>query len=125
MILIGQVDRPDHLELPADVCRKDEPLLLQYADDGRRCQHDTLAIELERQGLSAHILARRLATSAHTIKGTVASSLGMKKFPRIGVFYDGTGGNTPKLVGDARTLLQELRSDSEKHLVQIGTGNRR
>jgi hypothetical protein len=67
------------------------------------------------------IIGRKLSTSPHTIKDIAAGDLGIRKFTRRWVPHEGTPPNKTERVEDARTLLQAIGSDSEKHLVHLMT----
>jgi mevalonate pyrophosphate decarboxylase len=72
---------------------------------------------------SVCVLKKRLAPSSHTIKEIVARDLHMRQFQRRWALHKLTPASKAKRVEDARTLLQALRSDSEKHFAHIMTSN--
>jgi hypothetical protein len=78
---------------------------------------------LDEPFLTARVLAKRLATSPHTIKEIVARDLGMRRLTRSWVPHELTLANKAKRVEDARMLLQVLRSGSEKHFACTMTGD--
>jgi hypothetical protein len=70
----------------------------------------------------ARVLAKKFAISPRTIKKILARDLGMRKFPRRWVHHELTPANEVRRV-DARTVLQALRSDSEKNFAYIMADN--
>jgi hypothetical protein len=72
--------------------------------------------------LSAHILAKRLATSSAIIKEIRTRDLGMKKFTRRWTPHGLSPPDKAEGVSDARTLFQVLRNDQNQNFSDIMTG---
>jgi hypothetical protein len=69
------------------------------------------------------MIAKRLATSPHTIKEILTRDLGMRKFTRRWVPNDLSATDRAKRVVDARTLSQALRNDQSQNFSHIMTGD--
>jgi hypothetical protein len=72
--------------------------------------------------LSAHVLAKKLAASPHTIKEILIRDLGMRKFTRRWVHHELSAAGKTKRVVDAQTLVQALRNNESQNFSYIMTG---
>jgi hypothetical protein len=73
--------------------------------------------------LSARILAKRLASNAHTIKTILARDLGMRKFTRRWVPHEVNSANKVQRVTKSKTLLTALLADAGENFKHVMTGD--
>jgi hypothetical protein len=73
--------------------------------------------------LSARVLAVRLSSTHQTIKGVLASDLGMRKFVRRWIPHDLNKANRRERVLKANLLLEELRADEGNEFANTMTGD--
>jgi hypothetical protein len=73
--------------------------------------------------LSARLLAKRLATSHHTIKGILEGALGLRKFARRWVPHELTVVQKENRVVEATNLLSMLEADVGANFSHIMTGD--
>jgi dTDP-4-dehydrorhamnose reductase len=71
--------------------------------------------------LSAGILAKRLATSSHTMKKILTRDEGMRKFTRRWVPHDLSATEKAKRVVDGWMLVEALRNDESQDFSHIMT----
>jgi histone-lysine N-methyltransferase SETMAR len=73
--------------------------------------------------LSAKIIAKRLATSPHTIKSVLMQDLGMQKYSRRWIPHALNPSQKEKRVNDSKMLLTTLRQDKRHNFQHIMTGD--